>query len=261
MSSDTEPGPGVEPSLRAEPRPRPWPDGVDRLVLDETDSTNAEGLRRSLPRPTWILARRQTAPRGSRGRAWTTQPGNFAATLAIPDPGPPQEASRYAFAAGLALHDALSRLTRRPEAFALKWPNDLLLEGGKLAGILLERDRVLAIGFGVNLASAPPRDEARPGAARPVALASLARVTPEALLDALAPAFAERDAERRAGFEGIRRAWLARAAQLGQTITARTLREAHVGVFETIDDLGRLILRTPEGRLRIPSADVFFEAA
>ncbi len=261
MSNRAEPGPGATPGLEAAPGSGGWPDGVERLVLDETDSTNAEGLRRAPPRPTWILARRQTAPRGSRGRAWTTQAGNFAATLTIPDPGPPQEASRHAFAAGLALHDALSRLTRRPEAFALKWPNDLLLEGGKLAGILLERDRVLAIGFGVNLASAPPRDEGRPGAARPVALAPLARVTPEALLDALAPAFAARDAERRAGFETIRRAWLARAAQLGQTITARTLHETHVGRFETIDELGCLILRTPQGRLRIPSADVFFEAA
>ena len=246
--------------MSSEPGPR-WPDGVDRLVMEETGSTNAEALTRAPARPTWILARRQTAPRGSRGRAWTTLPGNFAATLAIPDAGPPQEASRHAFAAGLALHDALGRLTGRPGAFALKWPNDVLLEGGKLAGILLERDRVLAIGFGVNLASAPPRGDVRPGAARPVALAPLARVTPEALLDALAPAFAARDAQRREGFETIRRDWLARAAQLGQTITARTLREAHVGVFETIDDLGCLILRTPEGRLRIPSADVFFEAA
>ena len=238
-----------------------WPEGTDRLVLGEVSSTNAEALRRAPERPTWFLALRQTAARGSRGRGWTTQPGNFAATLAVPDPGLPQEASRHAFAAGLALHDALSRLTGRPRAFALKWPNDLLLEGGKLAGILLERDRVLAIGFGVNLAAAPPPEEDRPGAPRPVALAPVARVTPEALLDALAAAFAARDAERRNGFEAIRRAWLARAAQLGQTITAHTLRETHEGVFETIDDLGCLILRTASGRLRIPSADVFFEPA
>ena len=236
-----------------------WPEGTDRLVLGETPSTNAEALRRAPVRPTWFLALKQTAPRGSRGRAWITQSGNFAATLALPDPGPPEEASRHAFAAGLALHDALSRLTGRPRAFALKWPNDVLMEGGKLAGILLERDRVLAIGFGVNLAAAPAREEVRPGSTRPVALAPMARIAPEALLDALAPAFAARDAERRAGFETIRRAWLARAAQLGQTVTARTLREAHRGVFETIDDLGCLILRTPGGRLRVSSADVFFE--
>ena len=231
-------------------------------MLREVDSTNAEAQRRAFVRPTWILALRQTAPRASRGRSWTTQPGNFAATLALPDPGPPQTLSHHAFAAGLALHDALAELTRRPTAFALKWPNDLLLEGGKLAGILLERDGgTLAIGFGVNLAAAPGLGEVRPGASRPVALAPMATVAPETLLDALARAFAIRDAERRQGFETIRRAWLARAAQLGQRITARTLREAHVGVFETIDDLGCLILRTPGGPRRIPSAEVFFEDA
>ena len=238
-----------------------WPDGTDRVLLEEIDSTNAEALRRAgtLNRPTWILTRRQTAPRGSRGRPWTTLPGNFAATLALPMADGPA-GSHFAFTAGLALHDALSTLTGRPEAFALKWPNDLLMEGGKLAGILLERDRrVLAIGFGVNLASAP--GEVPTGASRPVALAAMASVTPEALLDALAPAFAVRDAQRRADFETIRRDWLARAAQLGQRITARTLREARTGVFETIDDLGCLILRTEQGRERIPSADVFFEGA
>ena len=103
--------------------------------------------------------------------------------------------------------------------------------------------------------------EVRPGSTRPVALAPHARVSPEALLDALAPAFAVRDAERAAGFEATRRAWLARAAQLGQTITARTLRDARTGVFETIDGMGCLILRTPAGRELIPSADVFFEDA
>ena len=239
-----------------------WPEGTDRLLLEETDSTNAEALRRSPERPTWILARRQSAPRGSRGRAWTTQTGNFAATLAIPDPGPLQETARLAFAAGLALHDALSRLTARPQAFALKWPNDLLLDGGKLAGILLERDGgTLAVGFGVNLAAAPARDGVRAGSSRPVALAPILRLSPEALLDALAPAFASRDAERVEGFEATRRAWLARAAQLGQTITARTLRDARTGIFETIDEHGHLILRTPGGRERVASADVFFEDA
>ena len=113
----------------------------------------------------------------------------------------------------------------------------------------------------MNLAAAPGAAEVRPGASRPVALAPMAAVAPETLLDALARAFAVRDAERRGGFETIRRAWLARAAQLGQRITARTLREAHVGVFETIDDLGCLILRTPGGLRRIPSAEVFFEDA
>ena len=236
-------------------------------MLEEVDSTNAEALRRAPGRPTWILALRQTAPRGSRGRPWSMPEGNFGATLVVREAGTPHDVSRRAFAAGLALHDALGALTGRPELFALKWPNDVLMESGKLAGILLERERVagqgdvhlLATGFGVNLASAP--EAAAPGAPRPVALAPVARVAPEALLDALAPAYAEREAQLGQGFETIRRDWLARAARLGETVTARTLREARTGIFETIDELGCLVLRTPRGRERILSADVFFEGA
>lgn len=238
------------------------------LALEETDSTNAEALRRAPERPLWVTARRQSAPRGSRGRPWSMPEGNLAATLALRQHGTPPGLSRMGFVAGLALHDALGAVTGRPALFALKWPNDVLMNGGKLAGILLERERVegdaytLAVGFGVNLAAAPEPDPVRRAAPRPVALASVAEVSPGALLAALMPAFAAREAEMATeGFEAIRSAWLDRAAQLGQPITAQTLREARTGVFETIDDLGHLILRTPAGRERIASADVFFEGA
>lgn len=264
-----------------------------RVALDEIDSTNAEALRRAPERPTWILARRQTAARGSRGRAWAMPAGNFAATLAVRQWGTPPGLSRIGFVAGLALHDALGATTGR--AFALKWPNDVLLGGHKLAGVLLEREwaasgdrdrgpgsgvgaavrmgadecpaargrsgasdepNTLAIGFGVNLAAAPERvaEGALPAASLDGA------VSPEALLDVLAPAFAAREAQAARGFESIRRDWLARAARLGETITARTLRDARTGIFETIDGDGHLILRTPRGRERIASADVFFGA-
>lgn len=222
-------------------------------MLERVDSTNAEALRRAPERPTWFLALAQSAPKGSRGRRWSTLPGNLAASLALPmdDDAP----SRLAFTAGLALHDALSALTGAPGRFALKWPNDVLMDGAKLAGILLEGDgRLIVAGFGVNLAAAP---EGVPSAA----LAPLVRIGPEAFLDRLAPAFAARDAQRREGFEGVRRDWLDRAAGLGRPIVARTLRGSHAGVFEAIDDLGCLVLATPEGRRRIPSADVFFEGA
>lgn len=238
------------------------------LALDTVDSTNAEALRRAHERPLWIVARRQTAPRGSRGRPWAMPAGNLAATLALRQRGTPPGLSRLGFVAGLALHDALGALTGEPARLALKWPNDVLLDGGKLAGILLERERsagdayTLAIGFGVNLAAAPEPDPSRPEAPRPVALAPRWSVSPEALLDALRAAFAAREAEMaESGFEPIRAAWLARAARLGEPVTARTLRETRTGVFETIDAWGHLILRTPAGCHRIASADVFFEGA
>ena len=268
-------------SAPAEAAPAP----AARIALEETDSTNAHALRRAPERPTWFLARRQVAARGSRGRPWAMAPGNFAATLALRQWGTPPGLSRIGFVAGLALHDALVSLTGR--AFALKWPNDVLMDGRKLAGILLERERVgtigsgggpgsgagagarpatvggrraeahtLAVGFGVNLAAAP--DRVAEGALPAVSLGGA--VAPEALLDALAPAFAAREAQAAGGFGAVRDDWLARAAKLGEPITARTLRGTHSGVFETIDGDGHLILRTARGRERIASADVFFAA-
>ena len=169
-----------------------WPGAYDRVVLSEVDRTNAEALRRlpDLRGPCWILALRQTAGRGRRGRAWADPAGNFSATLALRLDEPPARLALRSFIAALALHEALVGLTGLPQAFALKWPNDLLLNGGKLSGILLESagGGQLALGIGVNLRSAPP---AEPGAAfAPVSLRGETglSVTPEALLDALAPA-------------------------------------------------------------------------
>ncbi len=237
--------------------------GTGRLVLEEADSTMAEALRRAPDAPLWILALRQTAGRGRRGRAWIDPPGNFAATLALPLDLPAREAAQVSFVAALALHDALSGLVP-PARLALKWPNDVLLDGGKLAGILLEatgagvRIARLAIGIGVNLRHAPA---AEPGAVAPVSLRGTTgtEIGPERFLDRLAPAFAGRLLQRRQdGFAVIRAEWLARAARLGQRVTARTARETVEGVFETIDPDGALVLATAEGRRSIPAGDVFF---
>lgn len=240
--------------------------GVGRVVLPEIDSTNAEAQRRaaSYAGPLWILALRQVAGRGRRGRAWQDPAGNFAATYLSRPEGPPDQVALRSFVAALALHETLVRVTGRAEAFALKWPNDVLLNGGKLAGILLEslghRGGVgyLAIGIGVNLREAP---EAEPGAVPPVSLMGETgcAVTPEAFLDLLAPAFARWEAQLVTyGFGPIRTAWLDRAARLGAEITARTQHEEQTGTFAGIDATGALVLRTSAGQRSIPAADVFF---
>lgn len=263
--------------MSAEPRPADlpadlpdgWPAGVDRLVLASVDSTNAEAARRApgLARPLWILAGQQTGGRGRRGRPWVSPPGNLYATLGMVPAEAAEVVALRSFTAALALHDTCAALTGRPAALALKWPNDVLLNGGKLAGILLEAQgsggRVdhLAVGIGLNLAHAPAAEGLEPGALRPVSLAAETGITvaPEEVLTRLAAAFAAWEARFMAeGFEPLRRAWLARAARLGAPVRARTAEAVHSGIFETVDGRGALVLRTPCGAVAVPAADVFF---
>src|SRR6056297_3225873 len=147
-----------------------WPESYDRRVLAEVDSTNAEAARMAteLTGPTWIMARNQTAARGRRGRGWANPAGNFAATLVLHPSEPPEQAALRSFVASLALYDGIVAATGRAQGLSLKWPNDVLLNGGKLAGILLEsaghgpRLSHLAIGIGVNLRNARMWTRSRP---------------------------------------------------------------------------------------------------
>ena len=242
-----------------------WPEGTDRIVLDEVDSTMAEAVRRArdLERPTWIMARRQTAARGRRGRAWQSAPGNFAATLIWQPDATPAEAALRTFTASNALCVAL--VDKVPEAqLSLKWPNDVLLSGGKVAGILLESSGALerldwlAVGFGVNLVEAPKglHDAQVP----PICLKDAGfDFAADDLLAHLAVAMAEGEALLvRDGFGPVRDAWLSRAARLGETLIARTGTEEITGNFETLDEAGQLVLRTSTGHVAIPAGDIIF---
>jgi len=242
---------------------------VDRKVYATLDSTMAEAARLApdCVQPTWILAGQQTAARGRRGRPWAMPPGNFAATLILRPTEPPAQVALRSFVAALALRDAFVAATGRAAAFALKWPNDVLLDGGKVAGILLESLGAgqgvshLAIGFGVNLAAAPQARELEPGAVPPVSLSGETglSIMPEAFLDLLAPAYARYETQFTTyGFGPIRTAWLAHAARLGQPVTARTGTAATQGTFRDIDGQGNLILDTSQGRRAIAAADIFF---
>lgn len=246
-----------------------WPEGHDRIILDTVDSTLDEAQRRfaaGVTRPTWILALQQTAARGRRGRAWSMPAGNFAANLILPTSDTPDRIALRSFTTSLALYDACAACTGRTDGLTLKWPNDVLLNGGKLAGILLEtlqsggRVAAASVGIGVNLAAAPDAGQVEARALRPVALTEAgAQPMPEEFLDLLANAFARYETQFTTyGFAPIRTAWLDRAAHLGQVITARTGTAETIGTFETIDEAGRLILTTPEGRKAIAAADIFF---
>lgn len=246
-----------------------WPEGVGRHILDTVDSTNAHAFRLApqIAGPCWILGGEQTAGRGRRARAWASPRGNFHGTLLLHPKEPAAVVALRSFGAALALRDAFVALTGLPASFKLKWPNDVLLNGGKVAGILLESSgagqgvQALAIGIGVNLIAAPDASQVEAGAVPPVSLLGETglRVTPEAFLDALAPAYARWERVFvTEGFAPLRTEWLAHAARLGDTIRARTGTETREGVFETIDDTGALILRQSHGTVAIPAAEVFF---
>lgn len=241
-----------------------WPQGYARHVFGTLDSTLSEAARMlpTLSGPAWILALEQTAARGRRGRAWATPHGNFAGTLVMRRQEAPGIAALRSFVTSLALYRTFAATTGQAEAFALKWPNDVLLKGGKVAGILLETvGDHLVIGIGVNLVHAPDAGDVEPGALKPMSIARDlgVNVDPEVFLDTLATEYAALEEQfRTQGFAPIRHAWLAHAAKLGEVITARTMRDDTTGTFEDVDADGSLILKTAEGRVAITAADVFF---
>ncbi len=237
---------------------------MDRRIFETLDSTMDEAARQraQISGPTWLLALAQTAPRGRRGREWGQPDGNFSATLIFPTGDDAARRALRSFVAALALWDALGLAMGRDAGLELKWPNDVLLNGGKVAGILLESDAdTLAIGFGVNLLAVPPRASLEPAAMPAVSLIGETglRVAPEQFLSTLATRYALREEQfDTLGFTPIRTAWLARAARLGQKVSARLAGATHEGIFETIDAEGMLVLSTPQGRHRIAAGDVFF---
>ena len=237
--------------------------GVRYLRFATLGSTNAEALghaRAGERGPLWIAAGAQTAGRGRRGAAWVSAPGNLYATLLLTEPSPQAAAPQLSFVAALALHDAVA--TCAPQlgpALALKWPNDLLLGGAKLAGILIEGESdplfAVAIGIGVNCVHHPD------GTAWPATdlAAAGALVTPDALLAELGAAMMRRLTQwaQGEGFTSIRADWLKRAAGVGGDIRVRLPEREFSGRFEGLDETGRLLV-TEGGRLTAINAGEVF---
>jgi BirA family biotin operon repressor/biotin-[acetyl-CoA-carboxylase] ligase len=243
-----------------------WPSGYELREWAEIDSTNEEARRLAAAGergPVWLRADRQTAGRGRRGRAWESPSGNLAATLLIAPSKPASECAQLSFVTAIAAADTASVFASGAD-IKVKWPNDVLANGRKLAGILLESasgaDSVLsflAIGVGMNLAHFPPDTEFP---ATSLAALGASAPSPSAALVQLAAHFAKwYDVWMTSGFTPIQDAWLARAAGLGTRIRARLTHEETSGVFEGIDATGALILRETQGRTRtIAAGEVFF---
>jgi BirA family biotin operon repressor/biotin-[acetyl-CoA-carboxylase] ligase len=227
--------------------------------LDTVDSTNAEARRRAEAGekgPLWITAAHQSAGRGRRGRAWETGEGNLAATLLLTPGVPPAEAAQLSFAAALAVAETVLHFAPRAEV-QVKWPNDVLAEGRKVSGILLEgAGQALAIGIGLNLAHHPEGTEFP---ATSLAALGVPAPEPQAALVVLAARFAHwQGTWESGGFAPLRMAWMARAGALGRPIRARLPHEERQGAFEGIDASGALLLREPGGLVAITAGEVFF---
>jgi BirA family biotin operon repressor/biotin-[acetyl-CoA-carboxylase] ligase len=241
--------------------------GIPVIVLQTVGSTNAEALARARAGeigPLWIVSRQQTAGRGRRGRTWVSGPGNLHASLLLSDPAPSSAVPGICFVAGLALHDAILDTAGglAPALLRLKWPNDLLLDGRKIAGILVEGlslaggPAAAVVGFGVNCTHHPTNVEFPAG---DLAAAGYA-VEAETLFAALGAAIAARllEWDRGKSFASIRAAWLARAAGIGGAIEVRLSNRTGAGVFETVDESGALVLKHADGtRETIAAGDVF----
>lgn len=217
---------------------------------------------------TLVWADRQTAGRGRRGRAWQSPAGNLYCSVVLRPPVPIRRAGEIGFVAALAIADALGRLLPAQTAVACKWPNDVLVAGRKVAGLLLETAMTadgatewLVLGIGVNVAS-HPEDVEFPATSLN---AAGCRTTAAATLVGLCDAFARRYAAWcRDGFAAVRADWLARAAGLGEPVQVRLDDRTLDGVFGGLDEEGALLLHSAGSAtaapLRITAGDVFFPA-
>ena len=244
------------------------PSAFELAAFESVDSTNDELRRRAQDGANENLvvsALEQTKGRGRRGRSWISEPGNLFCSILKKPTVPINEAAKASFIAAIAIHDAVKEAVGDFDCdVACKWPNDVLVDGYKVSGILLESQAKgaqplldwLIIGIGINLAHSPadtPYPSGYINAYRADALKPAKML--EILLRHLQIWFERWETQ---GFGPIHTAWLERAKGLGEEIIVNLANEQLHGIFETLDHDGSLVLRTPQGQRLISAGDVFF---
>ncbi len=243
--------------------------------FDELDSTSRRAMdlaRQGAAENLWVLASRQTAGRGRRGRTWISPPGNLAASLFLKLPRGQQAPHMLGFVAGVALAQTVIEMTKASEegrqrggdlGIALKWPNDLMMGRAKLAGILLENQALpdgsaaVVVGMGMNVASAPR------GLAYPVAALSqrLPGVSARMVFEQLGESWLEVFSlwNHGTGNAAVLSRWRALALGMGEPIEVAMQDRTVSGIFRNIDEHGRLVVETPSGKMDIiTTGDVQF---
>ena len=236
-----------------------------RAMIASTNDIALAQARAGDPGRLWVVADEQSGGRGRLGRAWRSPPGNLYASVLLIDPCPPARAAELGFVAGCALGAALGPALREAGHASLKWPNDLLIDGAKCAGLLLEAARLpdgrlaCVAGFGVNCASHPAE---LPYRATNLAAARARPCDPASVFEALADELIAALALWRVdGFAAIRAAWLARAHAPGAPLRVTQGGVTREGRFKTIDARGRLVLQTNENDIFIDAGDVLSPAS
>jgi BirA family transcriptional regulator, biotin operon repressor / biotin---[acetyl-CoA-carboxylase] ligase len=258
--------------------PRAVSAGYRLAAFESIGSTNAEAISRARDGergPIWFATSQQTAGRGRRHRPWIAPRGNLASSVLEIVEVSPAIAATLGFAAGLALEVALQKVSVEASLrtagsdhmkFSLKWPNDVLAGGQKLAGILLEAEAVandslaVVVGIGTNVVAAP---EGTPTPATSLAAMGV-NIGAEELFATLSDAWAELRGvwDNGRGFGEIRRLWLERAAGLGQKVKVQNGGSIVEGTFDTLDESGCMVIRTSGGeRVPISAGDVYFGSA
>lgn len=241
------------------------PQGFRVLFFEELDSTNDTARQKAqdgATHGTVILAKRQIAGRGRHGRQWNSQEGNLFCSLVLYPDCHCTEAANLGFVAALAVRDSLSLLSGQSVHPRLKWPNDVLISGKKVSGLLLEsflqgtgKAGAVILGVGVNLCHAPS------GTFYPatsLVAAGGGQVSPEQALTVFLTAFDQwYRCWKKDGFGSIRDYWLAQAQGRGQKIKVRLPHGEVVGIFEDLDRSGALVLSTESGTRLIHAGDVF----
>lgn len=236
-----------------------YPHGWTHLAFEEIDSTNSEAMRRGTsgePGPLWITARRQTSGRGRSGRAWTSADGSLAATLLFRPDCPLSALPQISLVSGVAAHDAIAGTLAEAERSRcrLKWPNDVLIEGGKVSGILVESAivgmvPVVAIGIGINAGAAPALSDRLVAGLAEYDAGTASEVMSRRLASALAH-WLEVWQSPTQGFAAIRASWLARGTPEGTAMTVHAGPEKVTGFFTGLDAEGNLMLYDEAGTLR-----------
>jgi biotin-[acetyl-CoA-carboxylase] ligase BirA-like protein len=237
------------------------------IRLQSVDSTNEEAFRLHAAgeaAPFFVTADAQANGRGRSGRTWHSPKGNLYLSCLLDNPASGEKLSQIGFVAGVALIDALIA-TAHSKCFHLKWPNDVIVDGAKLAGLLLEtrqqkNTQVVVIGWGVNISEAPKDLPYRAIGLHEI----LSSLEPEQLRQQLMKAFLQRLQQWDKGdnFAAIRNLWLQFALPPGTPLMIRgSIHEKFEGLFETIDEDGSLLLKTPSGSRRIIAGDVILPGA